>query len=724
MALLRDLRVVQLGEGSASAVCGSWFAASGASVVATGTHGSASSLFKLNKTFCGDIAKAIVSADLIVCEGTPHDLVALQHDAPSLRRQNSTTTIALISPYGQTGPRANQPATDLTLACASGIARLLTGQVDDVSEPPIRPVGQQSAVIGGLAAACAAMAVIAGRQQGITIDVSIQEALATLGAGELAKGGLTASGWSRQRMMDGNGATVTILPARDGYVAVSPREEAQWTRWIAVMGAPSWSSEARFARKADRVANWDELFALMSDWSMQHGKQWIADQAQSAHVPSFPLGELSEHLDSDQLRHRDFFRRVNIEGREINAPGTPYRLQFVHAKQPLASECVEPHPSKGKPLEGVRILDFSWVIAGPTTTRHLAALGAEVIKVEAPGAGDPARQSHLHTVLGQGKKSIVLDLKKQPAINIAKSLVARCDILIENFATGVMARLGLDRETLKAANPNLIYISASGLGRTGPSADKVAYGTLLQSYAGFAGLNRHPDREPRVGFAWLDPMCGLMLPYIASAALWQRKQTGSKGVHIDFSMLEAMLWTLSEPILATQLGDAPRPEGNHSNEMAPHNVYACAGEDRWIAVAVENDASWRRLCGLVPGLAGFSEFNLGERFAQRATIDEILTAWTRGSSVTELAAMLVDTQIASASVVGTRDLIEDAHLKARGFWDVSGDGVVPGLPWHANFSRTIGAAPGMGADTDWVLKEILKMPAEKIAYMRASGAIG
>ena len=170
----------------------------------------------------------------------------------------------------------------------------------------------------------------------------------------------------------------------------------------------------------------------------------------------------------------------------------------------------------------MRVLDFSWVIAGPTTTRYLAAMGADVIKVEAPGRGDPGRASELHTVLGQAKRGIVLDLKQPEAVDVARSLAERCDVLVENFATGVMDRLGLGAAALQQRNPELIYVSASGLGRTGPESHAVAYGTLLQCYAGFAGLNRHPDVPPRVGFAWLDPMCGLMLAFIVAAALWQR----------------------------------------------------------------------------------------------------------------------------------------------------------------------------------------------------------
>jgi crotonobetainyl-CoA:carnitine CoA-transferase CaiB-like acyl-CoA transferase len=156
----------------------------------------------------------------------------------------------------------------------------------------------------------------------------------------------------------------------------------------------------------------------MSAWSRQHGKQWIADQAQAAHVPSFPLRELAEHLDSPQLRHRAFFRSLDVAGRTVDAPGLPFGLSLTGTGRTAP-------PSQGPlPLSGVRVLDFSWVIAGPTTTRYLAAMGAEVIKVEAPGKGDPGRSTGLHTVLGQGKQGIVLDLKKPEAVDFARLLAA------------------------------------------------------------------------------------------------------------------------------------------------------------------------------------------------------------------------------------------------------------------------------------------------------------
>jgi len=316
------------------------------------------------------------------------------------------------------------------------------------------------------------------------------------------------------------------------------------------MGSPEWGADPRFATKAERVRNWDALHALMSEWSRQHAKQWIADAAQRSHVPSFPLREVTEQLDTPQLRHRRFYRGVELAGSRVQVPGPPFGVS-------LASTGRKRQPLHGAmPLDGVRVLDFSWVIAGPTTTRYLAAMGAEVIKVEAPGRGDPGRGSELHTVLGQAKQAIVLDLKRPDGVEIARSLAAKSDILVENYATGVMDRLGLGAEALRALNPNLIYISASGMGRTGPEAQAVAYGTLLQCYAGFAGLNRHPGAAPRIGLAWLDPMCALMLAFVAAAAVWQRNHHGGVA-RVDFSMIEAMLWTLAKPLIEAQLGAPP-----------------------------------------------------------------------------------------------------------------------------------------------------------------------
>jgi crotonobetainyl-CoA:carnitine CoA-transferase CaiB-like acyl-CoA transferase len=731
MVLLTGLKVVQLGDGLAAAICGRLFGDVGARVTSIDPDNSTLLARHLNdgKTLLAGESPAaraaIAGADLIVCEGRPRDLRARHDDPDTLRRVNPAATLVAISPFGQTGSKADDPATDLTLFFASGIARMLTGQVDDLGEAPIRPVGEQSAFIGGIAAACAGMHAVMAADPGAVIDVSIQEALATVAITELARAGLGGKSWSRRRLTDGNGATVCILPARDGYAAISPRDDHQWESWLGVMGSPDWGAGPRFATKPDRVANWDALYALMSGWSRSYDKQAIADMAQAAHVPSFPLREPAEQLASPQLAHRNFYRPLDIGGRRVKVPGPPFGVRLADRSRDAA----RPGEERAKtavgpmPLAGVRVLDFSWVIAGPTATRYLAAMGAEIIKVEAPGRGDPGRASELHTVLGQAKRAIVLDLKKPQAVAVASALAAKSDVLVENFATGVMDRLGLGADALAALNPDLIYVSASGLGRTGPEARAVAYGTILQCYAGFAGLNRHADVAPRVGLAWLDPMCGLMLAFAAAAALWHRQHAGGVA-RIDFSMLEAMLWTMAEPLLAAQFEAPPQPRGNASDRYAPHGAYRCAGADDWLSLAVTGEAQWHSLCALVLALAPLADLGVAERIARRPAIDDALAVWARPLSAAAAAAELTRAGIPAAPLATSRDLVDSDHLRQRGFWDAHGAGVLPGLPWRASFGRTTAPAPALGADTDAILREILNRSDDDIAALRGSGALG
>ena len=221
----------------------------------------------------------------------------------------------------------------------------------------------------------------------------------------------------------------------------------------------------------------------------------------------------------------------------------------------------------------------------------------------------------------------------------------------------------------------------------------MAYGTLLQSYAGFAGLNRHPDVAPRVGFAWLDPMCGLMLAFAAAAALWHRQRAGGVA-RIDFSMIEAMLWTMAEPLIMAQLGTPPKPMGNASMRYAPHGAWRCAGDDDWIGIAVRSDEEWRALCRLVPGLFDMAGLDRDRRFGEEAVIDASLATWAASTSASSAAETLLSAGIPAAALARHGDLVKSPHLAARAFWDEHGAGVLPGLPWRASFGRAARPAPG------------------------------
>ena len=431
------------------------------------------------------------------------------------------------------------------------------------------------------------------------------------------------------------------------------------------MGSPDWGNDPRFATKPDRVANWDALHALMSAWSRQHDKQWIAEAAQAAHVPSFPLREPAEQLASPQLEHRGFWRPIEIGGRAVKAPGPPFGLRLgasargwiEHERRgPCRSPASACSISAGSsPARRRRAIWPRWGRKSSRSRRRAAAIRAAHPSCTRSSARRKSRSSSTS--------------RTREAVEIARALAGKSDVLIENFATGVMDRLGLGADALKAVNPDLVYVSASGLGRTGPEAHAVAYGTLLQCYAGFAGLNRHPEIPPRVGFAWLDPMCGLMLAFGVAAALWQRRRTGAVA-RIDFSMIEAMLWTMAEPLLATQLGPPPTAGRQPSGRYFPHDVYRCLGEDDWVGDRRARTTRNGEGCARSSRPVGHDRsWGLASAQRRRAAIDGALAAWAGARASEDAADELLRAGIPAAALASSVDLVNSRHLSERGFWE-------------------------------------------------------
>jgi len=213
-----------------------------------------------------------------------------------------------------------------------------------------------------------------------------------------------------------------------------------------------------------------------------------------------------------------------------------------------------------------------------------------------------------------------------------------------------------------------------------------------------------------------------MLAFAAAAGIWRRRRAGG-GARIDFSMVEAMLWTMAEPLLATQLTGPPEPSGNDSECCSPHGVYRCAGEDDWISLAVTTDRQWQDLCALLPALTPMVEYRLDGQEC-RAVIDEALAAWLHARPATMAEAELLRAGIPAAALASARDLVHSKHLAERGFWEPYGSGVLPGLPWRTSFDRAIAPAPKLGADTAAVLREVLDLGEDEIGVLRQSGALG
>jgi len=404
--------------------------------------------------------------------------------------------------------------------------------------------------------------------------------------------------------------------------------------------------------------------------------------------------------------------------------------------------------SRRPPLAGIRVADFTWVWAGPHCTLQLAHLGADVIRVEtatrlcvtrllppyprnvAPG---PNRSGYFNQY-NQGKRSITLDLKRPAAIAAARRLCAASDVVVENFAAGVMDRMGLGYETLRDLRPDLVMIALSGYGATGPDRDKVSYGPAQVPLSGLSSVTGYRGFPPmHVGVSYGDPTAGLHGAVAVLAALLHRARTGT-GQFIDLSQWETTMAVLPEAILAwTMNGTQPARDGNRDPHMAPHGVFRAAGDDRWIAVAVEDDDGWRRLAALL----GRGELGSDPRYAtvvgrkrHEDELEALLSAWTRERTSEEATAALQAAGIGAFTAVTNRDIAGDAHLEARGFLVELEHPEVGvrrhlGVPWRMSASdcRVRRPAPCLGADTDAVLRDVCGYSAEEVAALRAAQAL-
>ncbi|HWP65603.1 MAG TPA: CoA transferase [Candidatus Limnocylindria bacterium] len=399
------------------------------------------------------------------------------------------------------------------------------------------------------------------------------------------------------------------------------------------------------------------------------------------------------------------------------------------------------------PLAGIRVADFTWVWAGPHCTQQLAHLGAEVIRVESATRPCVTRllppfaefkpglnRSGYFNQYNQGKKSITLDLKQPAAIEVARRLCAASDVVVENFAAGVMDRMGLGWERLHAAKPDLIMISLSGYGAWGPDRDKVSYGPAQVPLSGLSSLTGYRGHPPmHVGVSYGDPTAGLHGAFAVLAALWHRARTGA-GQYIDLSQWETSIAVLGDAIIGESIG-APPParDGNRVPHMAPHGVFRALGEDRWIALAAPDDAAWARLAAVLgrPELATDPRFaTLDQRKANEEELEALVTAWTESRAAEDAVAVLQDAGVPAHVAATNRDLAEDPHLEARQAFTrfphpEVGTRQHIGPPWRMSASPpgVTRPAPCLGADTTDVLRDVCGYAADEIEALRAAGAL-
>jgi benzylsuccinate CoA-transferase BbsF subunit len=410
-------------------------------------------------------------------------------------------------------------------------------------------------------------------------------------------------------------------------------------------------------------------------------------------------------------------------------------------------------------LEGLRILDMTQIAAGPYATLLLGFMGADIIKVEScsrmdinrglarptpetyrmypqgvPGERPWNRSAH-HIHRNVNKRSVTLDLAHPQGKELFIQLAAISDALIENYRASVLDRLGLGYPVLCAANPQLIYVKISSQGATGPERDYGSLGSTLEQTAGLASITGYVDGRPLMtNETYPDPVVGLLGVGALMAALRRRRQTG-KGTFVDLSQREVSVALLGEAVVDYSLsGRVAAPIGNQHALMAPHGVYPCGGDDRWIALAVSTDDEWRGLCRAIgqPDLAEDARFaTLQVRQRNQTALYELISAWTLERDHYQVMHLLQDHGVPAGAVLTGGEAINDPHLEARKFWDTVDHPEVGTYrqvttPWKLSRQprRATSPAPGLGEHNQYVLGELLGLSGEQIAALEAQGIIG
>ncbi|MGE0117149.1 MAG: CaiB/BaiF CoA transferase family protein [Dongiaceae bacterium] len=409
-----------------------------------------------------------------------------------------------------------------------------------------------------------------------------------------------------------------------------------------------------------------------------------------------------------------------------------------------------PDAPRTGPLAGLRVFDLSRILAGPTCTQLLGDLGADVIKVERPGAGDDTRkwgppylkgkdgkdtgESAYYLSSNRNKRSVTIDIAKPEGQALAKRLIARCDVMIENFKAGDMARYGLGHADLKGAQPGLIYCSISGFGQTGPYAPRAGYDLLAQGLGGIMSVTGEPDRPPmKVGVGIADVMCGMYAAVAILAALHHREKTGG-GQYIDLSLLDTQVaWLVNIGLNYLVSREVPRRVGNEHPNIVPYNVLPCS--DGFIILAVGNDAQYRKFCAF----AGASELAADPRFASnelrvrnRRAIYDLLPDVTRRKTQAEWVDGLAGLGVPCSPVNNVDQVFADPQVQHRKMQigmphPLSASGAVDLIGNPIKYSATpVDYAlppPTCGQHTDEVLTELLAMPAAEIAGLRERGIV-
>jgi crotonobetainyl-CoA:carnitine CoA-transferase CaiB-like acyl-CoA transferase len=788
---LAGLRVVECGAGVAAAYAAKLFADLGADVIKieppagdyTRLRGpfpgetpdrERSGLFtylnagKRSATLClerdGDqqrFERLLAPADVLIHNLQPGSPVRAALDPETLLRAHPRLVIADITGFGRSGVNADFQWTDLIALCAGGLAYICAAERGRPDRSPLKPFGEQAEFQAAITAAVAIMGALRARREqgfGQWIDISAQETITAMLGTAMAQ--YTYTGAVPTRLGVRSIHPWAFMPCQDGLILIFCVENAEWQRLVELLGNPEWAGWEIFQDRFDRAANWDVLQPLLAEavgaWTVRD----LYEAGQQHRIPLAPVATMADLLASPQLTERRYFASYETPaGESFLMPGRPFTLSATPwelggrapklgehndafealctdvASEPMSTRTIaDAQPTERRaPLAGVRVLDFTWVWAGPFAAMQLAHLGAEVIKVESQKRLDTTRRfvpfadgeagvnrSGYFNQYNQGKRSVLLNLSEPEGRALAQRLALSADIVIDNFAPGAMQRFGLDQASLGAINPRIITVSLTGYGEDGPESRFMSYGPSQEPLAGLSALSGYRDGPPGdLGLSYGDPNAGIHAAFAAQAALWHRDRSGA-GQHVEVSLLESSINVIPEGIIEQTMNGFPPPRaGARDRWMSPHGTFPCSGEDAWLGIAVRDNHDFARFATAIgmPQLARDPRFRtLHGRKANEDDLEGLVCAWTATQDRFAAAEVLQRAGVPAFPCMTAADLHEDRHIRERDFFvrlehPEVGARAHPGVPWKLSATpmRVQQPAPLLGEATRELLARILNI---------------
>lgn len=723
------------------------------------------------------LAPLIERADVVVESAAPDPLrprTASLGDEQLVRVYVSP--FGLGDPSGPDGPYAGYRSNSFTDDAIGG--HLWVG--GDMDREPLQRRGLHTHMQAGLHGFIGAMAALLARERigrGQTVDVSHQDGMASMHQHTTTM--WTHGGHIIERAGNAQAGPwhpAGVYPCRDGYVFLGHATGAKLVPFVEVLGYGHLFDDPRFATDPARAQHKREFDAALTERLLELTAEEISELGRAVFSPIGPVPTMLEVFEDEQYQARDFWVCLSPEPGDappLRFPRGPFLIDDRGAQPTLpppgdcgadaedvAADWTARHaPGGGEslttgPLDGLRVLDLTRVWAGPIAGRILGDLGADVIHVEAPWnrgyrEADPmmATLGHLFpdnepgerpwnrvggfNKLARNKRGLTLNLQDARGRDLFAALVGRSDVVLENYSPRVMPQLGFDFPALRQLNPRIVHTAMSGYGASGPGWNRVALGPVIEAAVGLTAMMGYADTGPyRSGVAWADPIAGLAAVSGTLVALWRREASGGEPQQVETAMSESMAVAAGEELLAAQVRGANAPRiGNRHPVHAPQGVYRCAGHDRWLAISVMTDAEWRALCD-VAGIGGdLPALDAAGRRARHDEIDAAIGVWTRAQSPGPAMARLQGEGVIAAQVSDGRDLVEDPHLAARGFWAELDHADVGPMRYPGNAIRLSEtpvtyrvAAPLLGEHNAEILRS-LGVSDDEMAALEAEGVV-